>query len=158
MKKAWVLFALVLLILLQLSALSSFHQFQAWGPAFGTTDVCVAMWDYVQATVQVQVMGTPFGAAEVTLPNGTRFVVPPDTTANFTLSLPKTGDFFGSAGASIGTTEITQSQPIVATVDANVTSFPSYCQLTGGVPNLDVTTIVVVGNATVSLTGYGVAL
>lgn len=159
MRKAWAVFGLVLLIGLQLTFLSFFHQVDASGPAYGTTDVCVARWNYVQATVRVAVSSGP-GPVGVALPNGTKVTLPPSSTYSVTLSLPRTGDFFGNAGASVGALTVSQSSPIAASIDANVSSFPfsNHCLQLEGIQYLEVTSIMVTGEATVSLTGYGVAL
>lgn len=161
MRKAWAIFALVLLIGLQVTALSLFHTVNASGPAFGNTDVCIAKWSYVQATVHVEISSNPFGPVNVTLPDGAKVVVGAASSYDFTLDLPRSGDFTGSPGVYIGTqASLTQSSPIIASVDSNVSSIPfsHVCSQLEGEQNVDVTTITIAGDATVALSGYGVAL
>jgi len=161
MRKAWAVLALVLLIGIQVTALSLFHQVDASGPAYGNTDVCVAKWDYVLATVQVAITSDQVAPVEVTLPNGTGTAVTSGATYDITLSLPRTGDFMGNAGVYIGTTTaLTESDPIVASIDSNVTSIPFShpCAQLEGSQYVDETNIMVSGFADVSVTGYGVAL
>ena len=160
MRKAWVVLGLVLLIGVQFTFLSLFHKVDATGPAFGTTDVCVARCNYDQATVRVAISSGPEGTVSVTLPNGTEVTVNPASTYYVKLGLPRTGDFLGSAWATVGASTISQSSPILASIDANVSSIPFShpCSQVQGIQNLDVTNIMVVGDAVISLTGYGVAL
>lgn len=159
MSKAWAVLALVLLIVFQLSALSLFHDVSANGPTFGHSTVCIAKWNYVQAVVHVQITGVSSSQADVTLPNGTVVTVAPGSSRTITLNLPRTGDYFGSESVSVGPTTLSGSQPIVASVDANVTAAGyNSCMLLSGAPNVDLTTITVSGAANVALSGYGVAL
>lgn len=151
---------LVLLIGGQFTVLSLFHQVSAFGPAYGSTDVCVAKWNYVQATVRVAITSDSAGPVSATLPNGTSVEVGAGSTYYVTLGLPRTGDFMGSEGISVSTTDLTQSTPIIATVDANVTSVPysDVCSQLDGYQNVDVATIKLSGFASVAVSGYGVAL
>ena len=158
MRKAWVVFGLVLLISIQLSALSLFHGVTAYGVTYGDSEVHIVKFDYVAASVQVTISNDKQGGSlAITLPNGTR--VQTSSTYVVSLSLPRTGDFGGNGGMALSNSvSVDRSSPIVAWVDANVTS-PTGSGYGGPIgSNLDVTTILVTGDGSVYITGYGVAV
>jgi len=158
MNKAWVVFGLVLLLGIQVTVLSSFHEVYADGPAYGTTEVCIVKWNYVQASARVAIGGP--GSVSVTLPNGTDIAINATTNYSFTLNLPRTGAFSGETGLGVGSIELNESSPITVSIDANITSVPfsNSCSEIVGVQYVDVAVITVVGDAFVSVDVYGVGL
>lgn len=166
LKKAWVVFLLVLIICVQLVVLSSFHDVEANGLVTGNSVVVVAKWNYVQGSVHLSIMpiiqdnGT--GHAELVLPNGTSIDLVSSfansSPYSFTLQLPRTGDFFGNGGVN-GTIALSQSQPLDATISQNVGNVNDYVDSISGItPSVDVYVFVVYGQAQVSVSGYGIGL
>jgi len=166
-RKGWLIFALVLIVAVELAALSSFHYVAGYGYAYGGTVVVVAKWDYVQAWVRVLI--TPVGGigaanVEVILPNGTsvNLSASPPTSVEaytFTLKLPRTGDFLGSE-AIAGPFTLSPTHPLNFTVENNVGNVTDALDAlkAAASPRVDIYFIVIYGDAQVYVEGYGVAL
>jgi len=164
MKKAWLIFALVLVVSTQLVVLSSFHDVEVNTFASGNSVVGVYKWDYVQGSLYVSIMPIPLnGSSSVRLvfPNGTAISIG-SSGYSFLFPLPRTGDVLGN-GAISGPLAISQSQPLNVTVFQSVGNVTSYVDNLEGVANqslmpIDVYVLVVYGEAQVSVSGFGIGL
>jgi hypothetical protein len=103
---------------------------------------------------------------EIIFPNGTALNL---TTTNGatplvytkTFSLPRTGDDFGNQGGDMSggnnSISVTQDKPLAISVKFDVDDPQSYF-LSHSVENMQVSTFIIYGRASISISGYGVAL
>ncbi len=174
-RKIWLFVLLAIIIFAQLTILSSFfHPIQTEGFAYSNSLVEIGKMTYVYGLASITISG-PSGVGqlpngtEITLnpivqfPNGTRIVV--NSSFSFQIELPRTGDCFCNGGTSLigvsgDSASLDQSHPFVAAVVANVSSF-----LIDTMPKSESTVdglfqyywFLVLGDASVSVTGYSVA-
>ena len=166
MRKAWLIFLLVLVISAQLVVFSSFHDIEAGGIANGNSVIGIAKWNYAQGMVRISITpaaqdlnGT--GNVQIVLPNGTSRTI--GSTYTFNLQFPRSGDSLGVNGAISGPLALSQSQPMNVTVFQNVGNVADFVNtLKGGSSNsvipIDVYVIAVYGQADVEISGYGMGI
>ncbi len=169
MRKAWIVFVIVLVICAQILALSLFHQVDAEGTAIGSSVIVIAKWNYVSASVQVSIiplaLNGSVGPVRVVLPNGTTRIV---TTSPYyaRFQLPRTGEAFGVNGGIGGPVPLSSQVPLNANVTQNVQDVARYVSSlqaemgqAGSMGGLEAQlyVIIVYGAAQVSVSGYGVA-
>jgi len=162
-KKILLLIILVLIIVGQLTVLSSFfHPFQTENEAFNTSIVEVSKLAYVFGWVTFQISGAgPQNPVVLRFQNGSQINITSDYT--FQERLPRTGDCYCSASTGLPGgvgVSIDQTNPIAAAVAANASSFdiqalPSAFPFYGTL--FDLYWFEVVGNAYVTINGYGVS-
>jgi hypothetical protein len=174
-KKIWLFVLLAVIIFAQSTILSSFfHPIQTEGFAFNNSLVEIGKTTYVYGSVSITISGPSVvgqlpNGTQVTLnpivqfPNGTKVVV--NSSYSFQIVLPRTGDCYcnggtGLIGVSGDSANLDQSHPFVAAVVANISSF-----LIDTMPKSGSTVdglfqfywFLVLGDASVSITGYSVA-
>jgi hypothetical protein len=161
-KKIWLFVGLVVILIAQLAALSSFfHPFQTQGLIYDNSIVEISKMSYVFGWATLQISGaTPQYPVTLQFPNGSQKVLTSDYT--FQMKFPRTGDCFCDAATSLyGTNvDLNQSQPIVAAVVDNASSFEIDSIPKNGtlIDNLfDVYWFVLVGDASVYVNGYGLS-
>ena len=169
MRRAWLIFLLILVISTQLAIISAFHDVEVDGFATGNTVLVVSKWDYAQGSVHVTITPglLPNGTAraEVVFPNGTTADLSypsPGQPYSFTYKLPRTGDCLCS-GYAAGPVTLSPSQPINVTIAQNVSDVPGYLNVVKSVgggtqPAIDTYAFVVYGSAEVYVSGYVVAI
>jgi len=160
-RKAWLAVILVIVIVSQLTFLTSFfHSFQADGYAVENSVVSVSKQRYVYGWASITIQPDLQQGALLVFPNGTQRVVNSDLT--FSVQLPRTGDCFCNGGVSGPGSQISQSVTIAALVLSNATSFdidqfPSSGESGAGGFFIDVYWFQIKGYASVSVSGYGVS-
>jgi hypothetical protein len=162
-KKIWLFVGLVVILITQLAALSSFfHPFQTEGFTYNNSIIEISMGSYVFGWASLQISGaTSQNPVTLQFPNGSQMVLTSDYT--FKMKFPRTGDCFCSAGTSLFGTNVAlnESQPIVAAVVANASSFEIDSIPKNGTliddGLFDVYWFVLVGDASVYINGYGVS-
>jgi hypothetical protein len=161
-RKIWLAVALLVVIIVQTGVLSSFfHPFQAEEFSYGTSIVEISKMSYVFGWVKLDITGaSPQNPVTIQFPNGTQTVLTFDYS--FDMKLPRTGDCLCSGATSLyeTSTQINQSQPIVAGVVANASSFqiqliPKSGSTIDGL--VDLYWFLVTGDASVSINGYGLS-
>jgi hypothetical protein len=170
MKTTWIALALVLVVAGQLIVLSSFHEINGQqGFSESNAVITVAKLSYVNARITLSVfpmVNNGTSNVEIIFPNGsstnltsTNGATPSVYTKTF--SLPRTGDNFGNEGGDMsgGNNSISLSQdtPFVFSLKLDVNDPQSYF-LTHSVQDMQVSTYIVYGRASISISGYGVAL
>jgi hypothetical protein len=161
-RRIWVLVALVVIIVSQLTILSSFfHPIQTQG--FGiccSSIIVISKQSYVYGWVSIDIQGPSAGyPATLQFQNGSQISL--SSEYKFDMKLPKTGDCFCSAGTDAYGVNLNQSQPIGAVVMSNASSFeisslPNSTTINNGLFN--VYWFVIQGYSQVTITGYGVAV
>jgi len=164
MKKAWIVFLLVLLISTQFAALSLFHEVDRAGFATGVSVITIAKFDYVDASLELSV--SPVVAengsttsVNLTMPNGTNISVK-TSPYSVTILLPRTGDFFGNGGVS-GPVAVSESDPMNVSISQNVGDVAQYeasMNASASILQIQSYFVVVYGDASVLVDGFGVAL
>src|SRR2546428_7459079 len=124
-RKVWLFVALVLIIIAQLTVLSSFfHPFQAQGFTYNNSIVEISKMSYVYGWASITIQAPSGGSlTKVQLPNGTQISV--NSPYTFEMKLPRTGDCLCNGGTGLFGTNISidENQPIAAAIIANVSSF-----------------------------------
>ena len=167
MKKAWMIFLLVLIISAQFFVLSSFHEVDAGGFTYNVSVITIAKFDYVGASFVLTVspgisaLNGSVTAVSLLMPNGTHVSVR-TSPYSFTLVLHRSGDFWGNGGVS-GPAGVSESNPMNVSISANVSNATQYEASMGTaasstLPGLQYYFVVVYGDASVSVNGFGVAL
>jgi hypothetical protein len=100
------------------------------------------------------------GHVELVFPNGSNLNI--TSEYSFIFQVPRTGDFWGN-GAISGPLSLSQSQPLNVTVSPNVGNVVAYVNYLKGIETsspapIDLYVIAVYGDATVSVSGFGIAL
>jgi len=158
--KAWILFALVLIIVGQLAFLNFFHSTQLLeGSAYGTSFVVISKQEYAFARLDVTL--TPSQVPPVTLlfQNGTKVNVS-SNAYSFVLVLPRTGDYMGNAEVGGQDINVSQTQPIDVAIDANETNtilLNNPSEFYSGYYGINVYWIEIIGYAEISVQGYAIA-
>ncbi|MFI5419533.1 MAG: hypothetical protein ACHQ1H_01055 [Nitrososphaerales archaeon] len=163
--KLWLFVALVVVILGQLTVLSSFfHSFETDGFLYGTSVVEISKMNYVYGWASITV-SNPFGTSSpviVQFANGTQ--IPVNSTYTFEMKFPRTGDCFcnGASGLFGTTVYVNESQPIVAAVLTNVSSsmVDAIRQSGSATPYnglFDFYWFTIQGESSLTLNGYGVS-
>jgi hypothetical protein len=164
-RKVWIFVALAVVILGQLTVLSSFfHSFETEGFLYGTSVVEISKMNYVYGWASITVSNS-FGTSSpviVQFTNGTQIQV--NSTYTFELKFPRTGDCFcnGASGLFGTNVYINESQPIVAAVLANVSSSTIDAIRSDGSPTLynglfDFYWFTIQGESSLTLNGYSVS-
>ena len=169
MKKAWIVFALILIIAGQLVALSLFHEVDTNGFSPNNAVITVAKWNYVDAYVTLEIMPMVRNGSsnvEVILANGTSFnltstngAMPELYTQRF--SYPRTGQIYGNEELQAPQFSLSTDKPFAITVASNVTDVSGYISSVAAMAksqNIDVYSFVVYGEAAISVNGYGVTV
>jgi hypothetical protein len=168
MRKAWIGFALVLIICAQITVMSLFHEVDVGGTVLGTSVIAIAKWNYVGASVQLTIsplaVNGSTGPVKVVFPNGTvRTITTSPYHASF--ELPRTGEALGVNGATSGPVPLSTQLPLNVNVTQNVQDVPRYISflqsekgLPGSMGGLEaqIYVIIVYGAAQVEVSGYGV--
>jgi hypothetical protein len=169
MRRAWLIFLLVLIISAQLALLSAFHDVEVDGFATGNSVLVIGKWEYVQGSVYVTITPQPLlngtVQAVVVFPNGTRVDLSypsPGQSYSFIYRLPRTGDCLCS-GYTSGPFSLSPSRPLNVTITQNVSDVPGYLGLVSSVgagmqPAIDTFAFVVYGDAQVYVSGYVLAI
>jgi hypothetical protein len=158
-KKIWLLVAITLVIVVQLTVLSEFRSISVEGYATNVSVVDITKQNYVYARLIVSV--TPsVNKTIVTFPNGTQAIVSPFQTESFTIVMPRTGDIFGNDAAAVNGLSVSESQPVGVAVMSNYTSSSGTVDVTPltNIPNFDVYLLIIIGYADVNIQGYGIAI
>jgi len=158
-KKIWLLVAITLVIVVQVTVLSEFRSISVEGYATNVSVVDITKQNYVYARLIVSV--TPSANITiVTFPNGTQATVSPFQTESFTIVMPRTGDIFGNDGAAVNGLSVSESQPLAADVMSNYTSSSANVDVTPltNIPNFDVYLLIINGYADVNIQGYAIAI
>jgi hypothetical protein len=159
--KAWILFALVLIIIGQLTFLNFFHSTQLLeGYASGTSFLVISKQEYAFARLDITLSPGQVPPVTLLFQNGTKVNV----TSNgysFVLVFPRTGDYMGNAEVGGQDINVSQTQPIDVAIDANETNTILLNNPNNGFysayPGIDVYWIEIIGYAEVSVQGYGIA-
>ncbi len=169
MKKAWIIFILILIISTQFLAFSLFHEVDVEGTATGSSVIAIARWNYVGASVHISILplsvNGSVGPIRLVLPNGTTREV---TASSYSLrvQLPRTGGSFGTNGAISGPLALSQRYPLNVTISQNVQNVIDYVSslqssehIQGSQGGLDAQlyVLIIYGDAQVTVSGYGVA-
>ncbi len=173
MNKTWIALALILIIAGQLIVLSSFHEVSCGGFSGTNTAITIAKLNYVNARVTITVTATPptsdtNGTTDVKIicPDGNIINLTSsnwDTPKTFTktFSFPRTGDNGGYSAGDLTvcnrTISVSQEEPLAISVDYGL-SDPQNYQLSYSDQVMQVFTFLIYGAASVSVSGYGVAL
>lgn len=158
MRRSWIILLLVLVISVQLVALSSFHDVEVDGFANGNSVMVVAKWNYVQGSVHVTV--TPMGPVELVFSDGSSLNI--SSQYSFTIQLPRTGDVSGN-GAISGPLALSQEQPLNLILAQNVGIVANYVnsikqnETISQIP-IDLTVVAVYGEAEVVASAFGIGL
>lgn len=166
--KAWILFALTLIISAQFTFLGSFYTVNSYDlSTFNRSLIVISKQEYVYARVDVTI-GLPVSVAtgqpvHVTLifPNGTQTNITADYRAQ--LVFPSNGNFFGNAAEGGMGVNISQDHPLDAEVVSNISSMnlsPNGTPVSGlysSLYGIQVYWIEVVGQAEVTIQGFGFA-
>ncbi len=158
-KKVWLLVAITIAIVIQVTVLSEFRSVSEGGYATGLSVVDITKQNYVYARLIVSV--TPSANTSIVIfPNGTQTSVPAFQTESFTIVMPRTGDIFGNGAAAVNGLSISESQPIAAAVMSNYTSPSGNLNLSSltNIPNVDVYLLIIKGYADVGIQGYAIAI
>jgi hypothetical protein len=174
MKKIWLIFALTVIIVAQVTFLSSFHSSNTHGYVSGTSAVVLSKMKYAYARFSIHISIT-YSPVTLTFPNGTQ----QEITERYYMEvfLPRTGDFLGNfvTGTHLTTTpnsptdsldslpriSLSPKHPIDMDVVQNI---PSNFLSWYGNPNydrdnkIDVFWFTIEGEADVFITGSGVAI
>jgi hypothetical protein len=175
MKKIWLVFALVVIIVAQVTFLSSFNSSFTHGYVSDTSAVVLSKMKYAYARFTIHISIT-YSPVTLTFLNGTQQEI---TGPGYTMEvfLPRTGDFMGNfvTGTGLTTTpnsptdsfeslpqiSLSSKHPVDADVVQNIPrNFLSWY----GDPNydyndrIDVFWFTIEGEANVFITGYGVAI
>jgi hypothetical protein len=177
MKKIWLIFALVVIIVAQLTFMSSIYSTFTHSYVSGTSAVVVSKMKYAYARTSIHILRSPFSSTvTVTFPNGTQQEI---TESSYTMKLflPRTGDFMGNyvTGTILTTTpnsptdspdslpQISLSSKHPVDVDV-VQNIPSNFLSWYGDPNydfynkIDVFWFTIQGEANILITGSGMAI
>jgi hypothetical protein len=171
MKTTWIALALILVVACQLIVLSSFHEINGQqGFSESNAIITVAKLSYVNARITLSVfpmVSNGTSNVEIIFPNGSSLNLTSTNGATpgiytKTFSLPRTGYDFGvqSGGGMYGgnnSVSLTQDNPFVISLKFDVDDPQSYF-LTHSVQDMQVSTYIVYGRASISISGYGVAL
>lgn len=97
MKKIWLLFILVLVIVSQVTVISSFHTAFASSYVSDTSAVVVSKMKYAYAKASIHILRSHSSSSPLTLtfPNGTQQEIT-DHSYSIDLFFPRTGDFVGT--------------------------------------------------------------
>jgi len=96
MKKIWLILALTVIIVAQVTFMSSFHSTFTHSYVSGTSAVVVSKMKYAYARVSIDILSSHFNSTvTLTFPNGTQQEI---TGHSYTMEvfLPRTGDFLGN--------------------------------------------------------------
>ncbi len=160
--KVWLFVVLVLVIISQLTILSSFfHPVQISG--FGiccNSIVVISKQSYVYGWVSIDIEGaSPGYPITLQFSNGSQISL--SSEFKFLMKLPRTGDCFCNGETDAFGVNISESQPIGAVVLPNASSFEvstlprNSTTIDDGL--FDVYWFVIEGYSQVSITGYGVS-
>ena len=162
-RKVWLFVLLIVIIISQLTVLSSFfHPIETQG--FGiccNSVVVISKMSYVYGWVSIDIQGATSGQpATLQFSNGSMISL--TSEYKFEIRLPRTGDFSGNAGVDAYGVNLSESQPIGAVVLSNSSSFeistlPSTTTINEGLFSYSVYWFIIKGYSQVSITGYGVA-
>jgi hypothetical protein len=158
-RKIWLVVALTIVIVAQLTILSEFYSISKEGSAANVSIVDISKESYMFARLTISITSDNNGAS-IVFPNGTQVNVNEYQTFSFTFDMTRTGDILGNAGAATDGISVSQSQPIDATVLSNYTSSQSSIDTSPlkNIPNIDVYLLIVKGFAEVTINGYGLAI
>lgn len=165
MKKGWIIIILLLIMSAQFLVFSSFHEVDTAGYTTNASVITIAKWNYINARMEVEISpginALNFSVVPITLilPNGTDIVVN-DRSFSFGISLQRSGDFLGSSTIN-GPINLSQSQPMDVLIMRNVTNVAAYEQTLEGAYGggyVQLYFLVIYGDASINVDGYGVAL
>ncbi len=177
MKKIWLIFALAVIIVAQVTFMSSFYSTSTHSYVSGTSAVVVSKMKYAYASTVIHIMRSPFSSPlTLIFSNGTQQEIT-DSSYTIELFLPRTGDFVGTYASEtiISTTpnsptdsadslpRITLSSKHPVDVDV-VQSIPSNFLSWHGNPNygyydrIDVFWFEIQGEANIFITVSGLAI
>ena len=177
MKKIWLIFALVVIIVAQVTLMSSFYSVSTHSYVSETSAVVVSKMKYAYASASIHIMRSPFSSPiTLTFPNGTQQEIT-DSSYTIEVFLPRTSDFVGTyATETILTTtpnsptdsadslpQLTLSSKHPVDVDV-VQNIPSNFLSWHGDPNygyydrIDVFWFEIQGEANIFITGSGMAI
>ena len=94
MKKIWLIFALVVILVTQLTLLSSFYSSKTHGYVSDTSAVVLSKMKYAYARFTVHILVNYKSSATLIFPNGTQQEITDDYVME--VFLPRTGDFMGN--------------------------------------------------------------
>ena len=166
--KAWILFALVLIIAGQLTFLGSFYSVNTFDQlALNRTLVVMSKQEYVYARFDLDI-GLSINAANgqtqpvmLIFSNGTRTNITSDYSSQ--LVFPSSGNYFGNSESGGLGVNISQSHPLDAEVVSNISSFdlssngtPFSSEFTSYY-GIQVYWVEIIGQAEVTVQGYGLA-
>jgi hypothetical protein len=175
MKKIWLLFALTVIIVTQVTFLSSFHSSNTHGYVSGTSAVVLSKMKYAYARFSIHILIT-YSPVTLTFPNGTQQEIT-DHSYMMEVFLPRTGDFMGNyvtgeiltripnsstdSSDSLPTLFLSPKHPVDMDVVQNIS--PDFLSWYGN-PNydyyhkIDVFWFEIQGEANIVITGEGLAI
>jgi len=177
MKKIWLIFALVVIIVAQMAVWSSFYSSTTYGYVTDTSAIVLSKMKYAYARFTIHILVNYNSSVTLTFPNGTQQEIT-DHSYMTEVFLPRTGDFMGNdpIGTIITTTpnsptetdleslpriSLSSKHPVDADVVQHIPSNflswynnPNY----GFYDKIDIFWFEIQGEANIFITGSGLAI